>query len=125
MSQFNVLIQSANIAFDSKHLVFYVEIAENQKIPNIRILGTPIETELLGFLIGEFLHTFELPTLNNVKAIPAILELEGDDWTLVNFLNDTKKYNAKDIRNRLLASIPTDEPEPSTGEGTDASAVGA
>lgn len=96
--QHNVLINSVDIAYqqnEENQLLLLVEITANPKLPNIQILGSAMDKHLVGYLITELLRVLQVPTLNHARNVPAILELNDQQWTLKNFINENITYNTE------------------------------
>ena len=92
--QHNVLINSIDIAYqqnEENQLLLLVEIVDNPNLPNIKVLGAVMDNRLVGYLITELLRVLQVPTLNHVSNVPAILELNEQQWTLKNFINEKKQ----------------------------------
>ena len=117
--QHNVLINSVDIAYqqsEENHLLLVVEIAANPNLPNIQILGALMDKRLVGYLITELLRVLQVPTLNHVRNTPAILELNEQQWTLKNFIDENITYNTEYITRMLtyntestaISVVPTD-----------------
>lgn len=101
---YNVLINSVNIAYkqEEDQLLLLVEIADNPKLPDIKVLGAVMDRRLVGYLITELLRVLQVPTLNHAHNVPAILELNEQQWTLKNFINEDITYNTETITNYIL-----------------------
>jgi hypothetical protein len=102
---YNVLINSVNIAYQKEkedQLLLLVEIVENPNLPNVQVLGAEMDRRLVGYLITELLRVLQVPTLNHAHNVPAILELNEQQWTLKNFINEDITYNTETITNYIL-----------------------
>lgn len=98
--QHNVLINSIDIAYqqnEENQLLLLVEIVDNPNLPNIKVLGAVMDNRLVGYLITELLRVLQVPTLNHVSNVPAILELNEQQWTLKNFINENITYNTESL----------------------------
>ena len=109
---YNVLINSVDIANqqdNENQLLLLVELASNPNLPNIQVLGAEMEKELVGYLITELLKVLQVPTLRHVRNVPAVLELNEQQWTLKNFINENITFNTESITRLLNGNIPTSE----------------
>ena len=98
--QHNVLIDSVDIAYqqnEENQLLLLVKIADNPNLPNVRVLGAAMDFRTVGYLITELLRVLQVPTLNHASNVPAILELNEQQWTLKNFINENITYNTESL----------------------------
>jgi hypothetical protein len=105
----NVLILSANVGLHQEkeqEVVLLLEIIDSAKAKEPKVVGISIERELLGCMIQALVLTFQMPSLQHIKSIPAILEVDGEDWKVTNFIDPTKVFNGKELREQILSSAP-------------------
>ena len=125
--KYNILLQSANLAADVKNpgnLLLMLELVDNPKIPDVRILAASLSPFTVGYMIGELLSILQLPSLNHIQRVPATLDIEGNSWTLVNFLDENRQFNIDTINKQLTDAInpPADAATSSDATTSDTSA---
>ena len=119
----NVLLNYATVGISETgiaDLKLILELGDNPKLdPAQRILGVVANASLMGILTSQFLLTLGVPSLAHVSNVPAVLEISENDWTLVNFLDENKRFNARAILQQLEASATTSGAIPSDDASAD------
>jgi hypothetical protein len=123
MASINVALTAVTVGLDPKNaavLNILVELGPNPKLnDNQRVLGFSVETYMIGFLLHQLLHTLNVPTLDSIRNTPAVLDLEENDWTLINFLDETKIFNAKTIIKAVEQVVNSTISNDSTSESSE------
>jgi hypothetical protein len=110
----NVLVNSVNLAIngeDLSQILLIVELGESPKLPeNSRVLVSSVPQYMTGFIITALLGTLEVPSLGHIRQVPAVLDVNENNWTLTNFVNETKQFNTTAVVDAINAVLTANQP---------------
>lgn len=112
----NAMIQSANICLtdDENGLLLILELVENPKLPDVKMLAVNLSPAFVGFMVGALLNTLKVPSMLHVTSIPVVINLDDKKWSISNFLDDTRTFSPEEIINTLNTPITVAEPSADT-----------
>lgn len=116
---YNICIRSANLSIsqDSKSMLLVLDISDNPKVPSeVNFLAVQIDYHMVGLVLLGLMNVLQVPSFNHIKQVPAVLSLEGNKWTLYNFIDENKKFNTEELVSTftqlLTDSAATTNPSP-------------
>ncbi len=114
----NILVKSVNVSLapqEPTKLLILIDVSGNQTLPKeIGILGSSFDVNIVGHAISHLLHVLKVPSLHHIQDVPAMIDFEGDNWYLMNFLDDTLIFNAELILKALTETENEVQSETST-----------